>query len=146
MAKGYPDFFGYSVFPFLGVYQSQVQQIDVLAAFATGDIFSVTGKIIIRGGRVRCLYVPATMRFQYYEIIVDGVVVQTLYPQTMVQSNLTNFEDNIMIIREYREIQGYTTVVLTSEISVLESFILRAISTGANILGIAGELYYCNVQ
>jgi len=146
MAKGYPDFFGYSVFPFLGVYQSQVQQIAVLAAFATGDIFSVTGKMIVRGGAVRCLYVPATMIFHQFQIIVDGAVVHTIDPREMLNRNITNFEDNIIIIREYRQIQGYITVALTSEISVLESFILRAVSTGANILGIAGELYYCNVQ
>ena len=146
MAKGYPYYFGYSVFPFLGVYQSQDPQIAVLAPGATGDIFSVVGKMIVRGGTVRCLYVPATMRLHYFEIIVDGTVVHTIDPQEMLNRNITNFEDNIIIIREYRSIQGYITVALTSEISVLESFILRVISAGADILGIAGELYYCNVQ
>ena len=50
MARGYPDFFGTSVFPMYGVNGIQHRLIANIAPGATRTIFDLGGKVVCQGG------------------------------------------------------------------------------------------------
>lgn len=57
MAQGYPDFFGFSVFPQYGPYRFEDPLIVGLLAGNSGNLFEVSGKGVLVGGFI---YVSGT--------------------------------------------------------------------------------------
>lgn len=50
LTKGYPDFFGYSIFPQYGTYVVEEKPATVLGAGATVTLFDITAKATVYGG------------------------------------------------------------------------------------------------
>lgn len=50
MAKGFPDWFGHSIFPVYGAFNEESGSYTQLASAASELVFTVTGKGVIRGG------------------------------------------------------------------------------------------------
>lgn len=119
MAKGYPDFFGFSVFPQFGPFQNEVIN-KVVASGASGDIVNISDKGNIYSG----YFDISSVRLQsiFINLIVDGTSVAYLSPQALLIRGHNSALDLPFILTLYETVTGMATIVIQSDITFSSSY------------------------
>ena len=76
MAKGYPDFFGFSMFPYYGT-TFRDDDSSVITPLNNETLISLTMKGIIRGGYI-VVSLPATLNTTLISVSIDGESVEII--------------------------------------------------------------------
>jgi len=78
MAKGYPDFYGFPIFPYYGDVSEEYDAAVVVLAGAFTELFSVTGKLRVHGG---FMYISSnsSMEDDFFTVEIDGVAFYNFY-------------------------------------------------------------------
>jgi len=144
MARGYPDFFGYSVFPGPGIGASNIGGVVNIAPAATETLVELLVKGNIFGGYLygddlgpNGLY---TIRLTIDGVNVEDCILNNLYLLNQYQDGgflfalyYYNVEDNDWSIR------------VTEKVSFGFQYRLECINNDANAVNITTNLYYYRV-
>ena len=140
MAKGYPDFFGFSMFPFYGSLLDDMS-IGVLSAGETDDVTSISGKNHIFGGYARLFNVadPTDLNIK---IITDSVTIQDFSYQALLGAQESNkpYAAGVVTLASYEA--ALIVIRFLGGFTVEDEYIIRMKNNGAYSMNGAGELYY----
>ena len=145
MARGYPDFFGYSVFPFYGTWLLDFcNGVGILNA-ANADIHTLTHKAVIMGGTFEITYVTFDPSQNTMVLTIDGTTILTASAEQFRTYNQSQQGDDLFYCTHYNPESKIQVLSITPGISFGYEFkINMANATGAQFI-VNGYLYYTNV-
>jgi len=144
MAKGYPDYFGYSMFPFYGAPVKIDGATGLIISTGTGNLFNVTVKGSILSGWIGVNSVDLDSLIHMY-LTIDGVEMFQTTLSSMLQNNLTKEGESLIYLTRYEPETGYYALAISKGISFSSQFKLDIYNdTTGNAFGV-GILYYNNV-
>lgn len=141
MAKGYPDFFGYSIFPQFGVFQIENQPAAVIAHDTTGEVFSISAKGLIYSGYCE-LYITGDDGLVTPKLTIDGY--DTTYPpiESMLNIGFHGALDLPLILTRFNRNTSYYDIIIQRDITFANSFLFEiANASGANVTA-TGDIYW----
>jgi len=140
MAKGYPDFFGFSMFPYYGSLLDSLVMGNLLPS-TTADVTSLTGKNHIFGGclRVFNLSDPTDLTVQ---ILVDGAIVQNLTYGNLFRYNESSKPISLVVYTELSYEKELLSMRFMGGITVEDGFIIRLTNGGSYTMNGSGDLFY----
>jgi len=145
MARGYPDYFGYSVFPYYGDLLVQEQLAGGVLAANTETIFELAHKGVIMGGE---LYIVGAVDPVNAEIniTIDGSGVLSRFIVDLYNNNYS--ENNSYLLNLTRLTYGFSAASLQfgKEISFSTQFLLEVTATALGNLEIYGRLLYTAIR
>jgi hypothetical protein len=144
MARGYPDFFGYSIFPWFGVNHSQEVLTALILSGVIADVFNLPYKGVIKGGFLE-FSLGDGAGFVTLSLSVDGDTVFAFTLEYMRNKALVQSGSHLVFLKKYDPDALLFTVGFTPDISFGQEYILTAQPTGAANLAVAGELLYTRI-
>lgn len=142
MGKGYPDYFGYSVFPQFGTFKNEAIAVAI-AGGATETIIDITNK-----GKIYSGYIDISItRLQeaFLNLTVDGTTLAYLTPFAMKTRDFRGGLDLPFILSYYDVIAGMCTVVFQTDITFISQYKLEIQNTTAFVANITGNVLWANV-
>lgn len=115
MARGYPDFFGFSVFPFHGISYRAEHPAAAVAAGAETTLIEIAGKGILFSGYVVVSGVAAINARSL--IYVDGNRISEQTPHNALLTNTASGYPDLQVISEYDVISNHYTLLMIKEIT-----------------------------
>ena len=141
MARGYPDFFGQSIFPKYGTPIHVLKPGTVVLDGATEIVFNIIGKGRTYGGWIRWLGVDSVFRATRLIVTIDAVVMTFLFPDEDLERNISSKVAQAFSLTEYAVDDINKQVVYTGEKdwTFEQSFLVQLVNdSGANII-VVGE-------
>lgn len=126
MGKGYPDFFGYSIFPQFGAFQLTESGAVVVAADSYGTIFDISAKGVVYSGYVatQTLGLADTSSI-FARLTVDG---QEMYSRVLDDQLAYGFTAEIdipFVLVDYNRATNLYVFVIQQDITFSQSFKLE---------------------
>ena len=144
MAKGYPDFFGHSVFPQLGSFINESEGPDVIANGDTHDVFSISGKGCVYDGYHR-IYLCTDFSLTSVRLTIDGVASQWAALDTLLEYRFTQEGEYIYTLQQYCPEDQQAIIAIRDEITFATDFKSEIRNlTGFNISAVS-VFYYAKV-
>ena len=146
MGKGYPDFFGFSIFPQFGAYQFTDSGAIIVAAGTYGTLFDIDskGKIYTGYVSIQTLGLADTATI-YLEMTVDGQRIDSQSIDEMLQINFRGSLDVPFVLTDYNRKTNYYTIVLQSDLSFSQSVKLRIYTDPTAQIFVHGYLVWAKV-
>jgi len=147
MAKGYPDFFGQSVFPHYGALQ-QIAGDDILIGVATSTLINLEMKGSIQSGNVNWTQMVAGYENAYvFQIWVDGTLVEQVTMDHLQYGYTISAKAMIFRTLVYDEVHPMYECEIAAPITFINSFQLRAQCMSALGSYVAyGQLFYYEIN
>jgi len=144
MAKGYPDFFGFSIFPQYGSFSVEDLPVEIIADGDNFDIINVLGKGVVHSGdlTLSCDGNPLGISIQ---ISIDGQDLAQEAPPWLLRHGFGPGVDTPIICTEYDPSQGRYTIVLHTNVSFVTSFIVNVKNNSGENCVTYGYLYWSKV-
>jgi len=136
MARGYPDFFGQSIFPKYGLPVHELKPVAVVAAGDTEIIFNVVGKGRTYGGWIRWYGTDDVFRTTKLIVTIDAVVQTFLTPYLELDRNISSRTAQTFALTGYEVDDLHENVVYTGEKdwTFEQTFVVTLVNdTAANI-------------
>ena len=145
MARGYPDFFGFSVFPQYGPFtEEHGAPVDILAG-NTRDFFELTAKGVIYDGYHR-IYSCADPSNILINVTVDGDLIPSVSPDVLLRYNLTSEGDYLISLKEYNPELGEYIVALRRGTTFSGTFKTTIINDSAGDITVISILQWANLR
>jgi len=146
MAKGYPDFFGFSIFPQFGAYQYTDSGAIVVAADTYGTIFDIDSKGKVYTGylHIQTLGLANTASI-FVEMTVDGQMIISRPLDVLLQIGFTGALDVPFILTDYNKDTNYFTIVFMSDFSFSQSVLVRIYTDATAQIFVHGYLIWAKV-
>jgi len=141
VARGYPDFFGYSVFPFWGVHQIQGMLWGVVGVGLNQDIFLLSLKGVVRGGSFT-LDLPDDPSNIGITLTIDGNVFGAFFLDTLLRYNFLSRDTSVFYLLHYDSDAQKYTIVLTPDISFGTEYRVNVLNAGAVNVNVFGSVIY----
>jgi len=144
MARGYPDFFGYSVFPYYGDLLEQDPMVAAVLAGDTETIFSLTHKGVVLGGY---LYIDDSINWLWINLrlTVDSSELISFSIESFLGINLISCPGvPINILALDMEAKG-AILAFTPQISFSTEYKVEIINASVDDLVIGGGLIYTKI-
>jgi len=144
--KGYPDFFGFSIFPQFGAYQYTDSGAIIVAANTWGTIFDISAK-----GRIYTGYIAiqdlglADTSTIFVEMTVDGQLMYSFTLDVMQQIGHNQPFDLPFVLTAYDKKTNYYNVVLQSDFSFSQSVLVRVFTDATAQIFVHGYLIWAKV-
>ena len=144
MAKGYPDYFGQSVWPKHGSMRTDDELVGVIAGLDTETILLATGLGVLHGATIfiNSTVLPAGIEFI---LTVDGIIVYQNFLLRIFQYFRDTPADIIISCTEYDIENGSYSVVINGGISFISSFRVQIHNWGGANINDTAEIYYYHV-
>jgi len=141
MAKGYPDFFGFSMFPYYGpIYEAH--DTGTAPSGGSDTIVSVTSKGVLRAGWINCTDTDWDTS-SHIDIVADGQTVFQLFFETKPDLDKAYGLRVPMQWTHFSKVSGVFRAHLTVDISFQSSIALEvAQPIGASALTVYGQVFY----
>lgn len=141
MAKGYPDFFGYSVFPQYGPYQFETPAFAALAAGISGNLFSISGKGVLTGGFIAFSSIdePANVHIQMKP---DGVDSYDYLLEYYKDYGFNFPATGMFFASDYEAADGYVTLHPTPGLTFSSSLVVYVSNNAAGAINIASNIWW----
>lgn len=146
MAKGYPDFFGFSIFPQFGAYQFTDSGAIIVAANTFGTVFDVNSKGKIYSGfiNVQTLGLADTATI-FLEMTIDGQIMYSQTLDVMLQIGFTGALDVPFTLTNYNRKTNYYTFSFQSDLSFSQSVLVRIFTDATAQIFVHGYLIWAKV-
>ena len=141
MARGYPDFFGYSVFPYSGINTFQPVLVGHIDAPGAEDIFSINVKGIVRGGFFS-LQDAESPQIITIDATVDGVAIGGWRLDLMRGFNIQEPDLSLTYFSVYNPDLSFYALGITPEVSFGQDYSVRVQNLGAVEVIVQGALFY----
>jgi len=144
MAKGFPDYFGQSIWPKYGTMLTDDELVAGVAPGATATILYVTGQGQLRNASlfINGMGNPASI---YILITVDGVLVYANPLYTIMYYFGDTPSDVIAQCTLYDIVAGIYSIVINREIPFVSSFKVEILNNSILALTDFAEIYYYHV-
>jgi len=145
MPRGYPDYFGQSIFPKYGKTRLKTQDDDTVTNNATETVLTITGKGRIFGGWIKCLVETASNNF-WVKLYIDDNIISSDQPALHRFRGIIPGVNAVVVITEYNSVSGIYTFTIGNELTFESSFRIDIYNlTGDNIY-IDSDIYYTLVE
>ena len=145
MARGYPDFFGYSVFPTWGPANMQDHLVDTVNPFNIETVYELTQKGTIYGGWLR-MYDSLAGGGSFIRCTIDGVLLSRRTPEQMLLYTLT-YDESMPFFVTLHDIPGQNWIIQFSRgVNFGYQYKLELEHVGLGAIDIEGKLFYAYVQ
>ena len=144
MAKGYPDFFGYSMFPYYGtIYVTGTS--TAVAAGATFTAISLTMKGYIHGGFLQIEGFD-DLTTVFIRVYIDGNMLASRYLSTLIGKYSAPIPDQIMAARRISLEAKEAMIGIQSSLTFRDSFLITVRNdNAANALTVIPRVQYSNI-
>lgn len=144
MPRGYPDFFGTSVFPYFGPVEIQAPLIAIVAAGGRELIFELTAKSIIRGGYLHIVGQPNPL-LGLIDFSIDAAVGWYTSSLLALKRNWIQNKEWFFGLTEYSPVDELYTIAFSGDSTIGQSFRLYYENGGAANVTLSGYLWYTNI-
>lgn len=144
MSKGYPDFFGFSVFPQYGAFINESAGGVAVVAGASVDFFDIQSKGRVYDGYLR-IYgctLPATVSVR---LTIDGVASQWGRLDYLLRYNFTHETDYLFTLKKYNTSDDEFIVSFREGITFSSSIKATVLNSGADDIDVIAVFYYGKV-
>ena len=144
MAKGYPDFFGFSIFSQYGSFQMGEYLLAASLANSTTTIFNLEGKGKVYSARLHSNIAvdPSNLAVQ---VIVDGITTGAHGIKTLLKYGIRGSLDMPFVVTEYDEAFPQFTLVIQQDISFVSSFVVQFVLGALGGASFWGECHWAKV-
>lgn len=144
MSKGYPDFFGYSIFPQFGVYQIEHKVGFNIPADSWGTVFEISAKGKVYGGSIGMTTTDKT-NVIVPRLTIDGY--STIYPSIhlMLRYGMTKVFDMPFILSEYDPEQMYYTLMIQADMTFASEFKVEIYASAIAAVTAFGDLFWAKL-
>ena len=141
MNRGYPDYFGFSMFPYFGEVLVQDQLLPLPLGPGLFRIYELNHKGVILGGK---FYLGTPVWPSPVEIIItiDGAVVLQERVLDMIEWGPFSVGSSPLNVTVYNQEDSYTVHEFTREISFGQTFAVDLTIAGVNAITVLGKLVY----
>ncbi len=145
MSKGYPDFFGFSFFPYHGS-TFVVELDDTVANGNTVDVLDLALKGILRRGHLDVVFVAFTDEV-LIRVFVDGNAVELIASLDVLDVNLASGKSDIFTLKRVSAELLYMSWELVGEFSFQDSMKITVQNNSiANNVFIESRFHYNKIQ
>lgn len=142
MARGYPDFFGYSIFPSYGLFLTHDQTIAPMLDTEDFNMIDIAGKGKVHGGYLD-IDSLASMAGVSITITIDGVYYGTYIPFNDREDAIFAPGADLLWLMLYDPDSGHVVYGIAEGATFGQSFVINVENTsGANINVDASCKYY----
>ena len=143
MPRGYPDYFGQSIFPKYGVFTKE-NGTTTIAALSTDTVIKVTDKGRTYGAR---LHIDESFDVSncVFRLVIDGTIVYDTTPAVSLKHNITEEGQAPFYLRRYDSIDNSYTLCLSKDITFEQSLEITFQNVTANSVDVEYYLYYAKV-
>ena len=141
MAKGYPDFFGYSVFPYYGDLLNQDVLVPGVVALDTATLFEISHKGILFGGYLYLFSTDAPPT-DLLVITVDGSVVFSDSCLHLYWFGYTDSGSTFVCLRSLNYVDLHRTLEFNRQISFSTEFKVELTAGADSDITTIGRIAY----
>jgi len=142
MAKGYPDFFGFSTFPWYGTTQRDYYDSPILATGAEYVINAITGRGVCLGGTAEIIAGNGMTNNLWCRLYIDGALVFDENVSTMHYYNFARNLDSLVYLLYFAQGREFARTSISTNLTYMSSFEFRIYNnTGGGML-VDSSLYY----
>jgi len=140
MARGYPDFYGISIFPKYGSPTIDPAVLINCPNAATTQVFYVAGKGRIYGGSLRLVLAVGFPVACQLALLVDGVLHNTWSLSQLLEYNFTQFPDFLVHLTEYNREDDIYVLTFRDNVSFQISVEVQVINNTGGAVTATGDL------
>jgi len=143
MPRGYPDYFGHSIFPKYGSAQWK-WGVEIVPSLSTVEIVKVTGKGVLTGGWV---YLTEQVGHEADDILlyVDGRSLVSGAWKLFFEYSFTSGCNYFFTVSRFNNIEGNFTGFFNKEYSFEQGLILKYTASAVGDSIVHGALGYYNI-
>ena len=146
MAKGYPDFFGYSTFPQFGRMLYTLINANCPSGGVTTDVISIVGK-----GRTYTGYFSIDLGDNTgvgfnVRVEIDGQTYRMNNIRTDFTANIASVPDALLRLVYYDERGGSCFYTIAKDWTFSQSFIIQVTNGGGAAAAVFGAFHYASIQ
>jgi len=138
MAKGYPDFFGFSIFPQYGSFQFDVINVNVPNLVNT-ELVAVAGKGVTHSGIIEVSGTDLSLT-DYFTVVVDSTLIQYVDIEDIFPGGFTTVKDYPMTCSYWRYSDEKYKFKINSGITFRDSFAIWMVQVSGAAATVAGWL------
>lgn len=144
MARGYPDFFGFSIFPYYGTLYREVIALTDLIDADEVSLTTISGKGILAAGNITMLESVAGA-IPELRIYVDGELSAGSGRDAMITNGWFGANTQLMELISWTYPEGAAVASFPREIQFGQSFELRGRDQAGLGCKFGGNLYYYKI-
>ena len=146
MAKGYPDFFGFSTFPQFGKMLYTNINANCPGGGITTDVLSIAGK-----GRTYTGYFSVSLGVTNgvsfnVRVVIDGQTYRMNNIRTDFTANIASVPDALLRLVYYVETGGSCFYTIAKDWTFAQSFIIQVTNGTGVASAVFGEFHYASIQ
>lgn len=145
MSKGYPDFFGYSMFPAYGKMSQDNLPITGITTGDTLEAFNFNNKAVIQGGYIG-IDGSTNSPFIKIRITIDGSSVFYSGLNIMFAYQLLKSESSLCYLLNYSPAYEQYAIGFKEQITVESDYKVEIVNTSGDTLTVRGDLNYNIIQ
>lgn len=145
MGRGYPDYFGYSMFPTYGKMLRDNLPTTNIPNGSTLEAFSISSKSILQGGFIGISGSSNSPNI-FIRITIDGDVAVYQALDIMYLYNLAKMDCSLVYLLTYSPITTVYSVGFKRLIPVEYEYKIEIVNNTAYTLTVFGDLNYSNIQ
>jgi len=141
MGRGYPDFFGFSIYPFYGVLLDEAIDLTPQILGDRTSLVVITGKGLITALALYCYFDVAGSNPEV-DLYVDGDLIFGMNLSGMQQQGFSGGANHLMDLGFYDPDFNYSIVNLSKEVPFGQSFEVKGRDAEALGVKFSGHLWY----
>lgn len=144
MAKGYPDFFGMTLYPQVRIFTQITLTDKVIATGAIDFAYKATGIGISYDGFViiDCAGDPDGLTIQ---VVLDGVGIASLTLTDLLNNTMTHDDDYPFVLKQYNKGTGQYGISLKGGLNFSSYYWVQCWNTSGNDATLNGRFYWYEV-
>jgi len=146
MAKGYPDFFGFSTYPWYGAITRDYAERPNLATGAEHSIHAIAAKGVCLGGQFSVVLLNLNPDGVSPRLYVDGNLIFDEDLEEMFALNLTNNLDAPVYLMRYSSDLRNMALSISTNMNFNTSFALNVENLSGGNVTIYSSLYYTIIR
>ena len=144
MPRGYPDYFGQSIFPKYGSLKVATGSGISLPNGVEKTVVSISGKGQVYSGfmSISGTVSPVNTSCRVY---VDNNLIFAQTIKNMLDHGFTLPDTTLLYVREYNTTNNYALIVVMKGITFEVNFVLKALATASATLSGSGNIYWYEI-
>jgi len=144
MSRGYPDFFGFSTFPYFGPVELQHRMTSPVAGGGRELEFELTTKSIIRGGYLHITGQDDPLT-GLLDLSIDDVPGWWTSSLAALRESVVEHKEWFLYLTEYAPVDEIYTIAFRGDTTIGQTFRLYYENGGAGAADLDGYLWYTEI-
>ena len=145
MAKGYPDFFGFSTFPWYGSTARDYADLGPLADATEHVINAVLGRGVCLGGTAEIFAGEGMVNNLWCRLYIDGALIFNENVSTLHYRNFSKNLDSLIYLLYFAQGREVAYVSISTNLTYMSSFDFRIYNNTGGAILVESSLYYTRI-